>query len=122
MSDLCDLTVTGTIGNTELAESYFKFSVANHQWDHKDKEEKTVWFNCFIPGRDLEGKTRYVAKGARVTVRGKLEVKKYTDKNGNERESYSIVTFPGDIVVQKFPEPTHHGKPNPEPNKSDLPF
>lgn len=56
----------------------------------KNKEEHTDWFTCSFWGKASEICEAYVKKGDLITVSGRLESSKYTDRNGNEREGWEL--------------------------------
>jgi single-strand DNA-binding protein len=70
------------------------FSVAqnergkNEQGEYVDKH--TNWFNVVSFGV-LAERMAMLEKGERISVMGKIKIEKYTDKNGNNRESFSII-------------------------------
>ena len=62
----------------------------------KDKEsqeriEKTEWHRVVFFGRLAEIASEYLKKGSQVYVEGRLQTRKWEDKEGNKRTSYSIV-------------------------------
>lgn len=55
-----------------------------------EKKEKTEWHNITFYGKLAEIVQQYVKKGGQLYVEGKIETRKYTDKNGVEKYSTSI--------------------------------
>src|SRR5262249_49183682 len=75
------------------------FSVATSEsWKDKDtgeRKERTEWHRVFILNDGLVGVTeKYLKKGAKVYVEGRLETRKWTDRDGIERYSTEIVLRP----------------------------
>lgn len=48
------------------------------------------WFKCEFWGKQAETVGEYVKKGSQISVVGSVIIDKYTDKNGNKRESFKI--------------------------------
>jgi single-strand DNA-binding protein len=70
------------------------FSVAtSERWKDKttgETKEETTWHRVSAWGRQAEIVGEYLRKGALVYVEGKQICRKYTDKDGQERESWEI--------------------------------
>lgn len=62
-------------------------------WKDKngEKQEKTEWSNVVFYRKLAEIVGEYVKKGSQIFIEGKLETRKYTDKNGIERYATQIV-------------------------------
>lgn len=56
-----------------------------------DKVEKCEWVNVTFYRKLAEIAGEYLAKGGLVFISGKMETRKYTDKNGVEKYSTSII-------------------------------
>ena len=56
-----------------------------------NKAEKTEWHNIVIYRKLAEIAGQYLKKGSQVYLEGKIQSRKYTDKNGVERTAYEIV-------------------------------
>jgi single-strand DNA-binding protein len=70
-------------------------SVATSEsWNDKEtgeKQEKTEWHRVVFFGRLAEIVSEYLKKGSQVYVEGKLQTRKWEDKEGNERWTTEIV-------------------------------
>lgn len=66
------------------------FSLAVSRWDAKTKEEVTDWFNIETWEKNAEFVGNYVKKGSLMWLEGRLNVSKYTGKDGNEKDYYVI--------------------------------
>jgi len=70
------------------------FSLATSEsWKDKasgEKIEKTEWHNCVAFRRVAEIIAEYCRKGSQVYVEGKLETRKWQDKEGNDRYTTEI--------------------------------
>ena len=82
------------------------FSVATGEsWTDKnsgERREKTQWHRIAIFNEKLgEIAEKYLKKGSTVYLEGALESRKYTDKDGQERETTEIVLqrFRGELTL-----------------------
>lgn len=67
------------------------FSIANQRnYKNADGERETDFFDVTAWRATAEFVTRYFSKGSLITVDGRLETRKYTDKNGNNRVAVEI--------------------------------
>lgn len=71
------------------------FSIATSEtWKDKqsgEKKEKTEWHNIVAFRRLGEICAEYLRKGSQVYIEGKLQTRKWQDKNGNDRYTTEIV-------------------------------
>ena len=70
------------------------FSIAvGEKWKDKDGEqhERATWVPIVAFGKLADIMDKYLRKGSRVYVAGKLRVRKWQDKEGNDRYSTEIV-------------------------------
>ena len=71
------------------------FSVATTEsWNDRDtgeRQEKTEWHRVVFFGRIAEIADQYLKKGSQVYVEGKLQTRKWEDRDGNERWTTEIV-------------------------------
>jgi single-strand DNA-binding protein len=56
-----------------------------------EKKEETEWFNIVAWRQLAEICERYLHKGSKVYIEGRLTQRKYTDKNGIERTSVEVI-------------------------------
>jgi single-strand DNA-binding protein len=65
----------------------------NEAWTSKtgEKQEHTEWHRCVLFGRIAEVAEKYLTKGDRVHVSGKLRTNKWTAKDGTDRYTTEIV-------------------------------
>ena len=77
----------------------------NEHWKDKDsgeRKERTEWHHVSVMSEGLVGVAeKYLKKGAKVYVEGKLETRKWTDKEGHERNTTEIVLRPyrGQLIM-----------------------
>jgi len=94
MSSLNKAMIIGNLGkDPEIFESssgikVAKFSVATSE--HYKGEEKTEWHNVALFGKVAEVAEKYLKKGSKIYVEGKMETRKYEDKQGVTRYSFQI--------------------------------
>ena len=88
-----NLTKDADLRYTGNGKPYSKFSIANNE-GYGDNQ-KTNFFNCTLFGKGAENLNRFLTKGQKVLITGRVDLGKYTDKEGVER----LTT---DIIVDSF--------------------
>ena len=76
----------GAVANVSIATS--------EQWKDKqsgEQKERTEWHNLVFYQRLAEIVGEYLKKGAEIYVDGKLQTRKWQDKNGNDRYTTEII-------------------------------
>jgi single-strand DNA-binding protein len=65
----------------------------SEQWKDKsgEKQERTEWHTVVLFGRTAEIAAEYLKKGRSVYIEGRLQTRKYTDKEGVEKYSTEVV-------------------------------
>ena len=85
-------------------------SVATSEsWNDKEtgeKQEKTVWHRVVFFGRLAEIASDYLKKGSQVYVEGKLQTRKWEDKEGNERWTTEIVANQMQMLGERMSQGT----------------
>ena len=88
------ITITGRmtrdpeLRTTQSGISVTSFSIANQRnYKNNNGERDTDFFNVVAWRNTAEFVTKYFSKGSLVTVDGRLESRKFTDKQGNERKT-----------------------------------
>lgn len=63
------------------------------QWKDKngEKQERTEWHRIVIFGKTAEIAGQYLRKGSQVYIEGRLQTRKWQDKEGQERYTTEIV-------------------------------
>jgi single-strand DNA-binding protein len=74
---------------TGEGKSVVNFSLAVDE-GYGDKK-KTNWINCVAWEKTSEVIIEYVHKGHRLLVEGRLQVRQFTDADGNKRTTYEVV-------------------------------
>jgi single-strand DNA-binding protein len=82
------------------------FSVATSEtWNDRasgERKERTQWHRVVIYNENLASVAeRFLKKGSEVYLEGQLETRKYTDKDGAERETTEVVLrqFRGELTL-----------------------
>lgn len=116
-------TVLGNLGRdaevraTQDGSNFMTFSLATTEgWTDKNTgevKERTDWHNIVVFGDALIGAiSKYLVKGTKVYVEGRLATRKWQAQDGSDRWSTEIVVqnFGGQIVLcgggQRRPDPT----------------
>ncbi len=70
-----------------------KFTVATNE-RRRDKageqQDITTWFRVTVWGKQAENVSRYLSKGRKVFVQGRLHVEEWTDREGKPRQSLEV--------------------------------
>jgi len=82
------------------------FSIATSEsWSDKgsgERKERTQWHRIVIYNERLgEVAERFLKKGSKIYIEGALESRKFTDKDGQERETTEVVlrNFRGELTM-----------------------
>lgn len=101
----------------------------NEVWKDKatgEKQEKVEWHRVVAWNETAEHCHQYLKKGRTIYVEGRLQTRKWTDKDGRERFSTDVVAdkvvFLGDGGGKREPAPAAEPVPSPLPVDQDLPF
>lgn len=100
MSSVNKAIILGRLGRdpevryTQGGEAVANLSVAtSERWKDKngEKQERTEWHRVTLWGRTAEIAGEYLKKGSLCYVEGRLQTRKYTDKDGVERYTTEVV-------------------------------
>lgn len=85
----------GRIANLRIATS--------ESWKDKatgERKERTEWHSVTIQGDGLVGiAERYLRKGSKVYIEGKLQTRKWQDQSGNDRYTTEVVVGMGGALT-----------------------
>lgn len=120
------LTVTGNLGSdpelrkTPTGALVTSFTIANTPRVKKNNEwedGETIWFRCFVWGKDATGAVNELRKGKRVVISGRFNVETWVDKEGNNQKTLQINCDTYGIVPKNTAEPltVEHNKPIEDP-------
>jgi single-strand DNA-binding protein len=79
---------------TQSNTSVCNFTLAtNENWRDKSgqNQESTEWHKIVVWGRQGEIANQYLSKGRLVYIEGRIQTRKYQDRDGNDRYSTEIV-------------------------------
>ena len=116
-----NITKDAELRYTANDRAYSKFSIANNE-GYGDNQ-KTNFFNCTLWGKSAENLNRFLTKGQKVLITGRVELGKYTDKEGVERLTTDIIvdSFGGvELLGNKAQQES--GTNNDTSNNSDFPI
>lgn len=77
-----------TSGGTPVAS--FTLAVDRDYASKEGGERETDFIDCVVWRNTAEFVSKYMTKGRMVAVSGRLEVRNWTDKEGNKRRSYEV--------------------------------
>lgn len=134
MASVNKVIVLGNLGkDPELrhlpnGDAVCNFSLATTEsWKDKDgnKQDKTEWHNVVIFRKLAEIAGEYLKKGRPVYIEGRLQTRKWQDKEGKDRYTTEIVADQMQMLgsreeakeVSKAPAPTNF-----DDMESDIPF
>ncbi len=83
---------------------FTRFSLAvsrSYKTNSGEKKEETEWFNVVAWRQLAETCERYLHKGSKVYIEGRVTQRKYTDKNGLERISVDINATDMEMLTPK---------------------
>lgn len=120
-----DLELRVTPNGTNVCQ--FRIAV-DRRYQTKGEERKTDFFNVVAWRKSAEFVTKWFAKGRMILVRGELQTRSYTDKNGNPAMWYEIIadrlSFTGEkkLDADNAPSSLPPEPPQPTSASSDIPI
>ena len=100
MSSVNKAIIIGRIGqdpetrHAPSGDAICNLSVATSEsWKDKstgEKREQTEWHRVVLFGRTAEVAEQYLRKGSQIYIEGRIQTRKWTDKDGNERYTTEI--------------------------------
>ena len=116
-----NITKDAELRYTANDKAYSKFSIANNE-GYGDNQ-KTNFFNCTLWGKSAENLNRFLTKGQKVLITGKVEINDYKDKEGIERKIIDInVDSFGGVELLGNKAQQESGTNNDTSNNSDFPI
>ena len=100
---LGNVTKDPTIRQTQDGKDIASFSIAtNESWKNKDgsKAEKVEFHNIVVFGGQASVVKNYVKKGSQLYIEGKLQTRKWQDKEGNDKYTTEIVLQGFNSILQ----------------------
>ena len=65
--------------------AFGSYSIAIDRPKAKDKDVVTDFIPCKVVGKTAEFAEKYLKKGMKIAIEGRLQIDKYEDKNGNKK-------------------------------------
>ncbi len=98
-SGLNKITVIGNLGrDPEIRYTQSGTPVCNigigvteRRKEGDEWKDHTEWFNVVCFGKTAENAARFLKKGRQVCADGRIQSRKWQDKEGNQRTSYEII-------------------------------
>lgn len=100
-------------------------------WKDKngEKQEKTEWHRVIFFGRQAEIAGEYLKKGSSIYIEGRLQTRKWNDKDGNERYTTEIVADRMQMLGgsreasrEQNPQPSRQQRSPADDFDDDIPF
>lgn len=111
MPNINRVTIAGHLGKdpevryTGAGKAVASLSVATtEKWKDRDtgeQREKTEWHRVTVWGQPAEYIGKYARKGHALLVEGKLQTRKWQDRDGNDRYTTEIVASDVHILTPK---------------------
>lgn len=78
---------------TKSGHSVANFSIATNERvkDGDQWKDHTEWHTIVVWGKQAENCEKFLDKGSKVAVEGKIRTRAYQDKGGNDRKSTEVV-------------------------------
>lgn len=80
----------------------------SEKWKDKsgERQERTEWVRIVVFGNLVDVAERYLSKGSKIFVSGKMQTRKWQDQSGNDKYSTEVVLngFDGKLVMLDGPK------------------
>ncbi|MFQ5477653.1 MAG: single-stranded DNA-binding protein [Candidatus Binatia bacterium] len=100
MASVNKVIIVGNLGkdpelrHTSSGKAVVSMTVAtNERWVDQsgERQERTEWHNVVVWGRQAETCAQYLQKGRSVYLEGRLQTRKWQDKDGNDRYTTEVI-------------------------------
>lgn len=95
------LTKDADIRSTKSGKVVASFTLAVDRPYTQNGKKEADFIACQIWGKSAEVLGKSVHKGQRVLLEGRLQIRQYTDKNGNKRTAAEVVTDRFEFIERK---------------------
>ena len=95
------LTKDADIRSTQSGKVVASFTLAGDRPYTQNGKKEADFIACQIWGKSAEVLGKSVHKGQRVLLEGRLQIRQYTDKNGNKRTAAEVVTDRFEFIERK---------------------
>ena len=114
------MTADPELKTTPSGVSVTSFSIAVER-RYKQGEERQVDFINIVAWRQTaEFVSKYFSKGSMIGIRGSIQTRKYTDKEGNNRIAFEIVADDVQFIGSKQSEGSSEGNSLPTPENDPM--
>lgn len=95
------LTKDAEIRSTQSGKVVASFTLAVDRPYAQNGKKEADFIACQIWGKSAEVLGKSVHKGQRILLEGRLQIRQYTDKNGNKRTAAEVVTERFEFIERK---------------------
>ena len=85
------ITTKPELRTTNSGIPYTRFSVAINRPFSNNGERNTDFINILVWRKQAENVCNFLDKGSQVAIEGRIQTGNYTDKDGNNRNSFEVV-------------------------------
>ncbi len=86
------ITTKPELRTTSSGTPYTRFSIAiNRQYANENGEKETDFINILVWRKQAENVCNFLDKGSQIAIEGRIQTGNYTDKDGNNRNSFEVV-------------------------------
>ena len=95
------LTKDADIRSTQSGKVVASFTLAVDRPYTQNGKRRVDFIACQIWGKSAEVLGKSVHKGQRILLEGRLQIRQYTDKNGNKRTAAEVVADRFEFIERK---------------------
>ena len=95
------LTKDADIRSTQSGKVVASFTLAVDRPYTQNGKREVDFIACQIWGKSAEVLGKSVHKGQRILLEGRLQIRQYTDKNGNKRTAAEVVADRFELIERK---------------------
>ena len=95
------LTKDADIRSTQSGKVVASFTLAVDRPYTQNGKREADFIACQIWGKSAEVLGKIVHKGQRILLEGRLQIRQYTDKNGNKRTAAEVVAERFEFIERK---------------------
>lgn len=90
---LCgNLVKKGELRATKDGGNVYSFTIAvRKRFTKEEQNEEADFISCSSFGKTAENMDKYLDKGSKILIQGRLQVRKYEDKDGNTKYATNVL-------------------------------
>ena len=115
------LTAEPELKTTTSGTSVTSFSIAVDRRYKQGEEKQTDFINIVTWGKTAEFVTKYFSKGSMIGIEGSIQMRRYQDKDGNNRTAFEVIANNVQFVESKRAESNGEGNSLPTAENDLLP-